>query len=156
MPFPTKLCTLPGRGSHGRIYAALALGLLVVLARGEARADWEIGASAGAFYDDNLTRAQDAVDKRAAGAITASVTGTNFISLTGSDGVAFTLYGRAELFDRYNGLTNLVAGAAAAYRHDRLRRLPGRFLRCIFDFMRRLLHLFKRVPLTDFFPDHLS
>jgi hypothetical protein len=87
-----------------------------VLQRGEARADWEIGASAGAFYDANLTQAQDAADKRAAGAVTASVVGTDYIPFTGGDGVAFTLNVRAELFDRYDGLNNLVAGATVAYR----------------------------------------
>jgi hypothetical protein len=37
--------------------------------------------------------------------------------LTGSDGVTFTLYGRGEVFERYSGLTNLVGGGTAAYRH---------------------------------------
>jgi hypothetical protein len=83
----------------------------------QAHAEWEIGASAGAFYDDNLTRAQNSVDKRAAGAATANVIGTSFIPLTGSDAVTFTLYGRGELFERYSGLTNLVAGGTAGYRH---------------------------------------
>jgi hypothetical protein len=57
------------------------------------------------------------VDKRAAGAATANVTGTNFIPLTGSDGVTFTLYGHGEVFERYSGLSNLVGGGTAAYRH---------------------------------------
>jgi hypothetical protein len=90
---------------------------LIVLPYVRAYADWEFGASAGAFYDDNLTRAASAVDKRAAGAATANASATNFVALTGSDGVTFTLYGRAELFDRYSGLTNLTAGGATAYRH---------------------------------------
>jgi hypothetical protein len=117
MPSPTKHCFPPGRRSGARICARLALGLLAVLARGDARADWEIGASAGTFYDDNLTRAQEAVDKRAAGAVTANLIGTDYIQFTGSDGVALTLNGRAELFDRYAGLTNFQAGGTVAYRH---------------------------------------
>ncbi len=84
------------------------------------------GASAGAFYDDNLTRAQAAADKRAAGAVTGERRSlTNFVPFTGSDGVTFTLYGRGELFDRYNGLTNLVVGGTAAYRHKFGARLFG-------------------------------
>jgi hypothetical protein len=76
-----------------------------------------VGASVGAFYDDNLTRAQDAVDKRAAGAGVVNVSATNFIPLTGNDGVTLTAIGRGEAFDRYSGLSNLVIGGAAAYRH---------------------------------------
>ena len=117
MRLPTKCCAPPGRRSHARACGGLAFGLLTLLLSTQVHADWEIGASAGAFYDDNLTRAQDAVDKRAAGAATANVSATNFIPITGSDGVTFTLYGRAELFDRYHGLTNLVAGGTAGYRH---------------------------------------
>ena len=82
-----------------------------------ARADWDVDASVGAFYDDNLTRAQDAVDKRAAGAAVINLVATDFIPLTGSDGVVFTVNGRAEVFDRYSGLSNMVAGVTAAYRH---------------------------------------
>jgi hypothetical protein len=117
MPSPTTHCAPLGRASYTRICAGLTLGLLAVLLSGEARADWEVGASAGAFYDDNLTQAQDAADKRAAGAVMASVVGTDYIPFTGSDGVAFTLNVRAELFDRYDGLTNLVAGGTVAYRY---------------------------------------
>ena len=88
-----------------------------MLAGAPAHAEWEIGATAGAFYDDNLTRAQDSVDKRAAGAVTANVNGTNFIPFADGDSVTFTLYGRGELFARYGGLSNLVAGGTAAFRH---------------------------------------
>jgi hypothetical protein len=93
------------------------LGLVSALLCAPARADWEVGASAGAFYDDNLTRAQDAVDKRAAGAGVVNVNATNFVPITGSDGVTFTVNGRGESFDRYSGLSNLVIGGAVAYRH---------------------------------------
>lgn len=113
MPPATEPCAALRRWSHARVCAGLALGVLCA----PAHAEWEIGATAGAFYDDNLTRAQDAVDKRAAGAAMANVSGTSFIPFTGSDGVTFTLYGRGEVFERYSGLTNLVVGGSAAYRH---------------------------------------
>jgi hypothetical protein len=116
MPTPTKRCASPGRGRGVRLCAGLALVFLAALVRECAGADWEIRAAAGAFYDDNLTRAQDAVDKRAAGAATAYVSATNFVPFTGSDNVTLTLYGRAELFDRYHGLTNVGAGAIVVYR----------------------------------------
>jgi hypothetical protein len=101
------------RWSHARASTGLVLALLCA----PAHAEWELGATAGTFYDDNLTRAQENVDKRADGAATANVTGTNFIPLTGSDGVTFTIYGRGELFGRYSGLTNVVVGGTASYRH---------------------------------------
>src|ERR1700738_972021 len=98
MPSAIEIGAPRHRWSHARACTGLALALLC----GPAHAEWEIGATAGAFYDDNLTRAQDNVDKRPDGAATANVTGTRFIPLTGSDGVTFTLYGRGELFDRYS------------------------------------------------------
>jgi hypothetical protein len=113
MPTTTKYRNSPGPGI--RIGAVLT-GLVAALGCRCASADWDIGATAGAFYDNNLTRAQNAADKRAAGAATANVSANNFIPLTGSDSVALTLYGRAELFDRYHGLTNVGAGAIAVYR----------------------------------------
>jgi hypothetical protein len=57
------------------------------------------------------------VDKRAAGAVTATLIGTDYIPFTGSDGIALTLNGRAELFDRYDGLTNFEVGGTVAYRY---------------------------------------
>jgi hypothetical protein len=95
----------------------MAFGLASALLCAPARAEWEVSASAGGFYDDNLTRAQDAVDKRAAGAGVVNVNATHFMPFTGSDGVTFTVNGRGESFDRYSGLSNVVIGGAAAYRH---------------------------------------
>jgi len=113
MPPATDLRARLHRWSRAGVCAGLALGVLGA----PAHAEWEIGATAGAFYDDNLTRAQDSVDKRAAGAGTACLNGTNFISLTGSDAVTFTVNGRGEAFERYSGLSNVVIGGTAAYRH---------------------------------------
>lgn len=117
MAISTQRCAPHARRCLKRICSARAAGLLVALVCTQARADWEFGTFAGAFYDDNLTRAESPADKRAAGAATANVSATNFVPLTGSDGVTFALFGQAELFDRYSGLANLAAGGAAAYRH---------------------------------------
>ncbi len=117
MHFLTATSTPCLRGSRALNWAAIALGLVAVLLCAPARADWEVSASAGGFYDDNLTRAQDAVDKRAAGAGVVNVNATNFIPLTGSDAVTFTVNGRVEAFDRFSGLSNVVVGGAVAYRH---------------------------------------
>ena len=115
MSHPAARCVPAGRWSCARTGARLAL--LGALVASPAQADWDIGATIGAFYDDNLTRAQDAVDKRAAGAAVANVSATNFIPFTGSDSVTFALYGRGEQYTRYDGLSNLVGGGTASWRH---------------------------------------
>ena len=117
MKSPTENAVIATRGAWVLTCAAMALGAVSALICAPARADWEVGASAGAFYDNNLTRAQEAVDKRAAGAGVVNVNATNFVPLTGSDGVTFTIFGRVEAFDRYSGLSNVVVGGAVAYRH---------------------------------------
>jgi len=104
------------RRPRSRASAVATLGLSLLLCA-TARAEWEFGAAAGAFYDDNLTRAQNAVDKRAASAVTGAVTGTYFVPLTGSDAVTFALFAGGELFERYHGLTNVVGGGSVNYRH---------------------------------------
>ena len=127
MTSPSERAQSPAAGFVRCACGAFALGRARRAGLRTARADWEIGASAGAFYDDNLTRAQNRADKRAAGAATANVSATYFVPFTGSDGVTVTLYGRGELFERYNGLANLVGGATAAYRHKfgSVRSRPG-------------------------------
>jgi hypothetical protein len=106
-----------GAASRLRAAARLGLGLLAALPATTARADWDIGASAGALYDDNLTRAQNRADRRAASAISATASATNFVPFSGSDGVDLAAYARGELFDLYHGLSNVTIGATAAYRH---------------------------------------
>ena len=90
--------------SRLRVLACLCV--LATLPAATARADWEIGASGGAFYDDNLTRAQNRADKRAAAAASANVSATQFLPFTERDAATVTLYGRGELFNRYHGLSN--------------------------------------------------
>lgn len=117
MESPIAAAVLTHRWARALAFAATAAGLVSALFCASARADWEFSASAGAFYDDNLTRAQDTVDKRAAGAGVVNVNATNFVPFTGSDSMTFTVNGRGEAFDRYSGLSNLVIGGAVAYRH---------------------------------------
>ena len=104
MPTPLEHGTTAVRTLPARVMALLALGSLAALHGSAARAEWDLAAGAGLSYDNNLTRAQDAVDKRAAGAVTASVTAIHFIPFSGSDSVTFALDGRAELFNRYSRL----------------------------------------------------
>ena len=62
MQSPIKMAVVAARWARLPVFSAIALGLVSGLLCASARADWEVGASVGAFYDDNLTRAQDALD----------------------------------------------------------------------------------------------
>jgi hypothetical protein len=104
------------RCATGLRLPALALALAAALASPVARAEWEYDAPAGVFYDDNLTRAQNAADKRADSAVTASATASRFVPFEGGHSVTLTAHVRGELFDRYHGLSNAGAGAAVAWR----------------------------------------
>ena len=117
MPTPLEHGSTAVRTLPARVMALLALGSLAALHGTAARAEWDLAAAAGLSYDNNLTRAQDGVDKRAAGAVNANVTAARFIPFSGSDSVLFALDGRAEAFSRYSGLSNLVVGGSASYRH---------------------------------------
>jgi len=114
---PSELGASLGRARYGCALAvAIAGGLFAAWSPGT-RAEWDFGATAGALYDNNLTRAQNPSDKRAAGAATAGASATYFAPLTGGDSVSGTLFGDGQLFDRFSGLSNLAGGASAAYRH---------------------------------------
>ena len=94
-----------------------ALALLAALAVTSARAEWEAGATAGVSYDNNLTRAQDAVDKRAAASVTANANASYFHPFAASDSATFIANAGVEIFDRYSGLANASVGGTATYRH---------------------------------------
>lgn len=99
-----------------RFTVALSLGLLILpFGSSSARADWGFDASGDVVYDDNLTRAQDAVDKRSALATSASASASNFIPFD-DGGLTFSAHARAEAHNRYRGLDNLVVGGGLAYR----------------------------------------
>jgi len=117
MAFRSRPGCRPAAVPRARVATLFVFGLASALHGACARADWELGATAGAFYDDNLTRAQSPADKRSAGAVTAQASAINFVPFTGSDGVTLTLYARGELFSRYTGLGNVVGGATGVYRH---------------------------------------
>jgi hypothetical protein len=96
-----------------------ALGLLAVmlLAAAPARADLFYDASAGAFHDDNLTRAQQSSDIRADGAATLAATAGWFHAVSGADGITLAANANSEAYARFHGLDVVSAGAGAAWRH---------------------------------------
>jgi len=80
-------------------------------------AEWLFDADAGAFYDSNLTNAQNQPDIRAdfAAALAGSV--GSFYALTGSDGITLSINASGEAYHRFHGLNLLGIGASVDYRH---------------------------------------
>lgn len=85
---------------------------------------WAAGAS-GAWldevgvefdYDDNLTRAQLARDIKGDSALVVSAAGGNHFQLSGQDSIDLTASLATAGYARYQGLDNLSAGLAVAYR----------------------------------------
>ena len=75
------------------------------------------GVDAGAFYDSNLTQAQNAPDVRADGAAALSAFAGSFIAPSGEDAFTLSVDARGEAYHRFHGLNLLGAGASAEYRH---------------------------------------
>ena len=80
------------------------------------RAEWIVDIGAAGRYDSNLTRAQDAADRRPDRALTFAASVARHESLSGYDGIRFGIDLRAELHDRYRGLDFIGIGASASYR----------------------------------------
>ena len=93
------------------------LALALVLAAGPASAEWFYDLSAGALYDDNLTRAQQAADVRADGAATVAAAAGWFVAPSGGDGISLSVAAGTEAYARFHGLNSVSIGAAADYRH---------------------------------------
>jgi hypothetical protein len=72
---------------------------------------------ATAFYDSNLTQAQNAPDVRADGGVRLAGSAASFTALSGNDGLTLSLDGRGEAYHRFHGLNILGAGVSAEYRH---------------------------------------
>lgn len=108
----------PQRWAHTCASAAgtmLAAALLAGAA--PARAEWFYDLRAGALFDDNLTRAQQAADVRADGATTLAASAGWFHALSGAGGVTLALEANTEAYGRFHGLNLLSLGARVAYRH---------------------------------------
>jgi hypothetical protein len=118
MPRPPSACrpcvaAARRRGSWARLGLPLALAFVVA----PASAEWFYDLSAGALYDDNLTRAQQAADVRADGAATLGATAGWFVAPSGADGITLSLDAGTEAYARFHGLNSVSIGAGAAYRH---------------------------------------
>jgi hypothetical protein len=82
-----------------------------------ARGEWFYDAQLGGLYDDNLTRAQQAADVRADGAVTLGADASWFYAPSGNDGITLSLQANTEAYARFHGLNLVSIGAAAVYRH---------------------------------------
>ena len=81
-----------------------------------ARAEFGFDAAAGFAYDDNLSNALEAEDRKASGAITANVSGGFHEQLGASTGLGLSLLAESATYLRYSGLSNLGLGARAQLR----------------------------------------
>jgi hypothetical protein len=96
--------------------AALAAAALAG-AGSAAGADWGYGFDLGAFYDSNLTRAQQSADVRADAAATLYAAASTRQAWTGEDFASFALEAQGEAYNRFHGLNFVGGGASADYRH---------------------------------------
>ncbi|HEY2862229.1 MAG TPA: hypothetical protein VGK37_01240 [Casimicrobiaceae bacterium] len=104
-----------GTACHRRRRATLWFCLLAFAA--PARAEWFYDARIAGLYDDNLTRAQQAADERADGAVTLGAGAGWFYAPSGNDGLTLSLEANSEAYARFHGLNLVSIGATAAYRH---------------------------------------
>ena len=116
---PAMASHRPGkRASRLRVrVCAAACSALVCTISEPTCAEWFFDVDAGALYDSNLTRAYEQPDIRADGALTLAVAAGSFLALTGADTLTLTADARAEAYNRFHGLNNVVLGGTAAYRH---------------------------------------
>jgi hypothetical protein len=102
--------------TRARAAAGVLLPMLLCAA-GPAHAEWFYDARAGAQYDDNLTRAQQAADVRGDGAATLAATAGWFHAPSGADGITLSLEASSEAYARFHGLNLISIGGNASYRH---------------------------------------
>jgi hypothetical protein len=101
-----------------RARAAVRLLLSMLLcAAGPAHAEWFFDLDAGALYDDNLTRAQQAADVRGDGAATLAAAAGWYHAPSGTDGITLSLGANSEAYARFHGLNLISIGGSASYRH---------------------------------------
>jgi hypothetical protein len=104
--------------NHRRVFGWISLaGCVLSAIAAPARAEWLIDVDVGAFYDDNLSRAQNSVDIRSGGAGTIVVAARSPFALTGFDVVILGADVHGEAYNRYTGLDSAALGATAVYRH---------------------------------------
>ena len=101
---------------RARCWLSLA-GLVLSVIAAPSRAEWLVDAAAGAFHDDNLTRAQDSADIRADSAATILVAARSLFAFGGFDLVTLGADVRGEAYNRFHGLNSVAVGAAAVFRH---------------------------------------
>lgn len=96
--------------------AAIVVGSAVCACTFAVRAEWIVDVGAGGEYNSNLTRAQDARDRRPDRALTFSASVARHEALSGYDGLTYGLEVRGEAHDRYRGLDFVGMAASASYR----------------------------------------
>jgi hypothetical protein len=106
----TRLAPTTRRLSTCCLYFAL------LLFSASARTEWGFDATAGFSYDDNLSNAFEADERKADTAAVVDVSGGWYEQLNASTAVSFNLLAHSDTFFRYTGLSNLGLGARAQLR----------------------------------------
>jgi hypothetical protein len=113
---PSSNPTCPSARPRAWIASAW-LSAVLLAAPGTSRAEWFHEVGPGAFYDDNLTRAQQPADVRGDGAASLAAAAGWFCAPSGADGITLTLEANTEAYARFHGLNLLSIGVGAEYRH---------------------------------------
>lgn len=89
---------------------------LAALLPSGARCEWRLDASTSFSYDDNVSNALEAEDRKADGSIAARVSGGIYETLGSSTNLGLSLIAEPVSYLRYSGLSNLGLGANARLR----------------------------------------
>ena len=81
-----------------------------------AHGEWTWDASTTLTYDDNVSNALEAEDRKADGAVAAWLSGGLYETLGSSTNLGFSLIAEPVSYLRYSGLSNLALGASARLR----------------------------------------
>jgi hypothetical protein len=95
---------------------ALALACASLALCTTAHAEWTLDAEAGLSYDDNLSNAFEADDRKADESLTAAFTGGFYRHLGDNTGISMGVVVDSEAYLRYSGLTNIGGGVRAQAR----------------------------------------
>lgn len=82
-----------------------------------AAADWGFEAAAGINYDDNVSNAIEAADRKSDSAATLGLAGSLYQQLGDNTGLGLSLIAESATFLHYSGIDNVGVGALAKLRH---------------------------------------
>jgi hypothetical protein len=100
---------------HRHFFAAIVIGGMLYGCTVAVHAEWLVDVAAGGAYSSNLTRAQNAPDRRPDWSLPFALSVSRHEVLSGYDGLTFGIDLHGEVYDRYRGLDFVGMGASAIY-----------------------------------------